>query len=153
MTGAFLGEVVAHYRRRLDGRLVAVALYGSRARGQARADSDVDLFLVVEGLPADLEARALALEPPRRDIWRDPPVSVRALTPEEFERDIAPVDLDVAIDARILHDCDGYLASRLALIRQRIEEAGLVRDERLFWRWKDPPRSCDWAIRWAGVRK
>jgi predicted nucleotidyltransferase len=45
------GEFIDALRERLGKSLHAVALYGSVARGQARADSDVDL-LVVTAMPA-----------------------------------------------------------------------------------------------------
>jgi hypothetical protein len=94
-----------------------------------------------------------AVRPPRkRDIRTDPDVSVRALTPAEYERDLIPLDLDIALDGRILADRSGYTAGRLALIRQRIEEAGTYRDERLFWRWRRVPTVANWAIDWDGVR-
>lgn len=141
-----------HYRSLLGDRLVGLVLYGSRARGDARPDSDIDLFLLAEGLPADLFERARALQGPRLDLTRDPPVSVRAMTPEEFARDIAPIDLDIAVDGQILFDPTGVVALRLALVRRRIGEAGLVRDQGGVWRWTRFPRAGKWAVTWEGVR-
>lgn len=82
----------------------------------------------------------------------DPSVSVRALSPEEYERDIAPIDLDIGLDAVVLHDRRGYLAERLALVRQRIEQASLVRAADLTWGWRCWPSRSDWAVTWEGVR-
>jgi predicted nucleotidyltransferase len=148
-----LEELTRHYAALLGERLVSLALYGSRARGDARDDSDLDLFLVAEGLPKDPWERARSLPSPRWDVWADPQVSIRALTPEELERDIAPVDLDIAVDARILFDRGGYLSGRLATVRERIAEAGLVRGPDLFWRWTEWPSRADWEISWQGVRR
>lgn len=42
----------------LQGNLISLVLFGSRARGKARADSDVDLLLVVQ----DLQRASQALD-------------------------------------------------------------------------------------------
>ena len=51
MTGAerlALDEYVAALRRHYGSRLVDVFVFGSRARGDARPDSDVDLAVILE---------------------------------------------------------------------------------------------------------
>lgn len=146
----YLDEIVAHYRSLLGERLVGLVLYGSRARGDAREDSDLDLFLLAEGLADDPWERAPLLLFPRH-APRDPAVALRALTPQEYARDLSPLDLDIAIDGRVLYDRDGYAASRIALIRQRVAEAGLYRTSELIWRWRKWP-VVDWEINWDGVR-
>jgi nucleotidyltransferase-like protein len=147
----YLDEIVAHFHALLQERLVGVVLYGSRARGDAREDSDVDLFLLAEDLPGDLWERARLLhfhsEQPRQ-----PDASIRALTPAEYARDLSALDLDIAIDGRVLWDRDGYTASRLALIRQRLDEAGHYRTADLRWQWRKWPTRADWEINWDRVR-
>ena len=44
-----LQELRAGLAQRLGDRLEAVYLYGSRARGDARADSDIDVLVVLRG--------------------------------------------------------------------------------------------------------
>ena len=48
---ALADRVVAEYRAAIGDDLVAIALFGSVARGQARPDSDLDLYVV--DAPAD----------------------------------------------------------------------------------------------------
>ena len=144
-------ELLAYYRVALGQRLVGLAMFGSRARGDARPDSDLDLLLIADGLPRDLFDRASVVQAPPLRV-DDPSVSVRALSPEEYERDIAPIDLDIGMDAVVLHDRDGYLADRLALVRERIEQAGLVRAPDLSWGWRRWPTRSDWVVTWEGVR-
>ena len=43
---ALAGRVVAEYRAAIGDDLVAIALFGSVARGRARPDSDLDLYVV-----------------------------------------------------------------------------------------------------------
>lgn len=151
MHPGFLDEVVRHFRALLGERLVGIVLYGSRARGDARQDSDVDVFLLAEGLPADLWERARLLHFHSAER-RQPDLGLRALTPEEYARDLSPLDLDIAIDGRVLWDRDGRTNSRLALIRKRLDEAGLYRTPDFRWRWRTWPTRDDWEINWEGVR-
>jgi predicted nucleotidyltransferase len=146
-----LEQLVTHYRSRLGDALEGVVLYGSRARGDAHPDSDLDLLLIAKQMPSDPFERARLLNTPRLAAGV-PPVSARGLTTDEYERDIAAVDLDIAVDGRILFDSNGYMADRLSLIRQRLQEAGLYRDAELVWRWRSWPKRQDWAITWQGVR-
>jgi len=146
-----IDELCAHYRATLGEGFIALAMFGSRARGDARPDSDLDLLLIAEGLPGDPFERAGAVRGPALGP-DEPSVSVRALSPQEYERDIAPIDLDIALDAKVLCDPDGYLVRRLELIRQRIEQAGLSRALDLTWGWKQWPTRSDWAVTWEGVR-
>jgi predicted nucleotidyltransferase len=58
---AALAEFAAKERKALGERLALLILYGSRARGDAAADSDVDLLAVVDGIDGD---------DARRTLWR-----------------------------------------------------------------------------------
>jgi uncharacterized protein len=50
ITSLALATFVAQVRARFGARVVALALFGSRARGEASEDSDVDVLVVVDGL-------------------------------------------------------------------------------------------------------
>src|SRR5690606_22203714 len=50
--------VVARVRSEVAAELVQASLFGSRARGDARPDSDVDILLVFRSLPPDREPSA-----------------------------------------------------------------------------------------------
>jgi predicted nucleotidyltransferase len=54
-----LAEFAGKARAALGERLVRLVLYGSRARGDAAADSDVDLLAVVDGIAGDDARRVL----------------------------------------------------------------------------------------------
>jgi predicted nucleotidyltransferase len=68
---AELRRTLSEYRRLLEARfgerLVAVTLFGSRARGDAGEDSDADVSVVVRGLSEDEQAAAIDLA---FDAWR-----------------------------------------------------------------------------------
>ena len=53
-------------RQQFDDQLVSVILFGSRARGEAKPDSDMDILIVMSGIGPEIrrEVRYLAVE-----IW------------------------------------------------------------------------------------
>jgi|SRR5581483_11138572 predicted nucleotidyltransferase len=144
-------KVVEALRRGLGERLVAVVLFGSRARGDHRPESDWDLLVIAEGLPERPFHRQQLLN--RLVSACRAPVSVIARTRQEFESHLPSLYLDIALDGRILYDPTGYAAQRLAHLRRLIEEAGLYRQRTAagdVWNWRKPPRG-PWVMTWERI--
>lgn len=142
-----LETVVGRLVERLGENLLGIALFGSRARGDGGPESDLDVFVVVRSPES---RHGVPLTPP--PLPSGPAVSLCVVAEREFLADVAPIDLDLALDGRVLWERDGFLGRHLARLRELIDEAGLYRTPKLFWRWKVPP--CrDWSIDWQGVRK
>jgi predicted nucleotidyltransferase len=147
-----LNQVVAALRTALGDRLMAVVLFGSQARGEAREDSDWDVLVIAEELPEDPLERGHLL----RQLLPIPcrvAISFLARTPQEFEGHLSSLYLDIALDGQILYDPKGYAEERLSTLRRRIEEAGLFREKTPagdFWRWKTPPRGR-WTMSWERI--
>ncbi len=142
-------QAVKALREALGERLVAVVLFGSRARGDATADSDWDLLVLAEDLPQNLFDRSLFLKGALSQAWRGA-VAVVARTPQEFETYLPSLYLDIALDGQVLYDPRGYAAGRLATLKGMIEEAGLYRVRTQagdLWRWKSPPAGA-WVLEW-----
>jgi len=78
-------RLLAMIRERIVERFqpLRLILFGSRARGEARADSDIDLLVV---LPAVTDKRRMAID--MRRALRDLPVGkdIIVTSPEEIER-------------------------------------------------------------------
>lgn len=135
-----------------DLDLIAVVLFGSRARGDDRLESDWDFFIVASQLPAKLFPRHLRLKAALPVAWRGK-ISLLAKTPAEFEADLSTLYLDIALDGLILHDTDGYMQRHLLRLRQLMEEQGLHREQRgrdLIWRWNTFP-GTGWQLTWEGT--
>jgi predicted nucleotidyltransferase len=134
----------------LSGRLVAVVLFGSRARGDASESSDWDLLVIAERLPAKVFDRNLYLKQLLPLECRGC-VSVLAKTPEQFHGAVSSVFLDIALDGQILYDPRGFASDLLHRLRRRIQQLGLRRErtpEGFDWRWDSPPAG-PWSLSWS----
>ncbi len=124
-----LGALREHY----GPRLVACAVFGSVGRGTPRYDSDVDLLLVVRGLPhgrlnrveeflpveAQLEPALKGFHPEGASVALSPVFK----TPDEVEAG-SLLFLDMVEDARILYDPEGFLAGYFDRLRARLRQLG-----------------------------
>jgi predicted nucleotidyltransferase len=129
----FIATVMRAARAVYGERLVSLALFGSVARRTARPDSDLDLFVVVEGLPRGRRARLETFAPVERQLA---PAMARLAedgttvelspvlrTPEEM-RTATPLLLDLTEDAVVLEDRGRVLAAALDDLRARLRRLG-----------------------------
>lgn len=148
-----LQPVVEALREGLGDDLVALALFGSRARGDAAPESDWDLLLIAHKLPEGFLSRHFYLKSLLPKEWRAR-VSLLAKTPGEFEARLPSLYLDIALDALVLYDPQGYLHERLPRLRAWITHLGLRREKSKgdwVWRWQGEA-PLEWTLRWEDVR-
>lgn len=146
-------QAVGGLRRALGERLLAVVLFGSRARGDDQPWSDWDLLVIAEGLPENPVERQRLLAD-AVGAAADGSISHLARTPAEIERRIQSLHLDIALDGRILYDPRGYAAERLGSLRRLMKQVGLYREQTPtgeVWRWKREP-SVPWVLGVGGWR-
>jgi len=128
------GKVVESLQSRLGERLVSVILFGSYARGQSGPDSDVDLLIVVEGLPASsLERQSflipllMEIENPYRESLKPtgwfPYVSTVLKTPEEADC-VSRIYFDMVEEAKILFDREDFFRTVLGKVQARLKDLG-----------------------------
>ncbi len=133
----------------LGEALVSAVLFGSVARGEAGPHSDIDLFLVVRGLPASklarhdvVQAADEAVEPLLAGLREEGVLTdVRPVlkTPEEAAR-LRLLYLDMVEDAVFLRDRDGFFAGVLARLRESLRRLGARRVRRgRTWYWDLKP--------------
>jgi len=148
---AYLQPVVEALQEALGDDLVALILFGSRARGDARPDSDWDLLLLAENLPDSTWRRQqeiLALLP---QPWRHQ-VNVLAHTPSEWFDRVTPLALDIALDGIVLYDnSQNLIPTRLSVLREQLAQLGLERhavEDEWIWLWRDEPQR-HWELEWT----
>ena len=147
-----LEEVVAALKQGLGDNLVAVVLFGSRARGEADEASDWDLLVIAHHLPERIFQRHLWLKGLLPDAWRGQ-AAILAKTPEEFEARLTSLFLDIALDGIVLYDTGGYVTERLADLKRLIEKQGLRRERMqrdLIWHWERFP-GLGWSLEWGAA--
>ena len=102
-----LSMVISALRQGLGDKLVAVVLFGSRARGDATEVSDWDLLVIAWDLPSSFFQRHLQLTALLPVEWRGW-VGLLARTPAEFEARISSLMLDIYLDGVVLDDPEQY---------------------------------------------
>lgn len=147
-----LQPVTSALQEALGDDLVALVLFGSRARGDARPDSDWDLLLIAEGLPDSSWRRMQFVKSLLPQAWRYE-INILAHTPEEWFRHVTPLALDIALDGLFLYEDKPHLFSeRLADLRQQLRQWGLERESLgnhdWVWLWRNEPQQ-DWQLEWA----
>ncbi|HUZ80279.1 MAG TPA: nucleotidyltransferase domain-containing protein [Thermoplasmata archaeon] len=127
------GEILRLY----SGRLRAIALFGSCARGTSGPESDLDLLVLLTERPISvyedarergrLDGSAAPLLVDEFDRTKHyHRAQVLVATEEDFARP-APVLFDLPQEARILYDPDGSLRSALRRLSRLLREKGARR--------------------------
>ena len=144
---AALGGIIRLYGE----RLVSLAVFGSTARGDGGATSDIDLLVVAEGLSRSYSERLAELEPVsdacssvNRTMWRERGeyhlLDAILLAPEELLSNSLFL-LDLTRDALVVFDRRGTLRGALEGLRRRLAETGSRRVETPAgnWYWELKP--------------
>ncbi|AAM02350.1 nucleotidyltransferase domain-containing protein [Methanopyrus kandleri] len=81
------GERIARVARRLLGEGTRVFVFGSAVKGEALPGSDLDVLIVSDGVPEDLEDRVDLIREFERelDLPERHPIEFHLATPEEYE--------------------------------------------------------------------
>lgn len=132
---AFADRVAAEYRAALGDELLSMALFGSVARGQAGATSDLDLYAVTR--------RRIPLLDPRIDVAHRrarESAEYRGLVRDGYRPEPMPVFhsvaelaahpwilLDISHHGIVLSDDDGVLTRELDAVRRRLADLGARR--------------------------
>lgn len=145
----FLDQLVQEVLAFYGDRLVSVVVFGSVGRGAPRPDSDIDLLLVVDPLPAGrmkrveefaaiekrLAERLQALKASGIDTVISPVFKTR----DEVAMG-SPLFLDMIDEARILFDRQDFFRQYLQSLKNKLENLGARKVQyRGAWYWDLKP--------------
>jgi len=108
-------------------RFVGLALFGSWARGEAREDSDVDVFVVLRdagGMAVRSKVYSVIARRVRKPLTL---VDIRLKDLLRDDLELTPLLVNVVADAIVIHDEGDILKSFVRKGRQLIRKAGLIR--------------------------
>ncbi len=128
-----LERLLALLQEQMGDRLLALALYGSIARGQGKPTSDIDLLIVVRGDRLEMEKYYSAAEEAleempeykafvQQKIW--PAISPSVIDEDYLRRETPWLFLEIQDHGIILYDREGFLAWKLEQVRRRMRELG-----------------------------
>ena len=140
--------VGGEYRKALEeqhpGAVERMVIYGSKARGETGPESDLDVLIVVRGLPRRRWDRYEGLRNVAREVSDEfaDMVAPILLTPEEALH-VKPYYLGMLSGHLVMRDEAGFFAGILDRLRQRLAELGSRRyvDEDGYEYWDLKP---DW---------
>jgi predicted nucleotidyltransferase len=140
-----LERLLALLREHLGEDLLAVALFGSIARGQGNAESDIDLIIAHRGEREAAEEKFLRVSATLREEPGTPEIYPIFFSEERLARDIPWLLLDVQDHGITLYDPEGMLERTLNRLRKRLKELGsrkvILEDGSWYWDLKP-----DWKL-------
>jgi len=144
-------QLIKEYCSAVEGHfgenLTSICVFGSVARGEATATSDIDVLVIARGLPSDAGLRTrqtnlihmnLKKTPAYRSLrssGRSCLISDIFFTPSEVKKH-PPILLDIVEDGVILYDKEGFLANVLKSLKEKLKKAGarkVVTEKGYYW--------------------
>ena len=111
--------------------LVSLAIFGSTARQENDADSDIDLLIVAEGIAEKRVQRIPDIVRIKRQFDLRVPLDILLISKEECQsnfRNHNPLYLDIVLDAEIIYDDSNFLKNLIEETREYINKHNISRE-------------------------
>ena len=117
--------------RNLSGiKIISLAIFGSVARRENGADSDIDLLVVAEGIAKKRIERIPDMIRIKRELDLESPLDILLVSKDECQsnfRNHNPLYLDIAFDAEIVYDNTDFLENLMGETRKYVDSHGIRR--------------------------
>lgn len=113
---ATLEQIVAAVREEYGDRLLSVVLFGSQARGGADTFSDIDLLIIVTGLPSNWRERKKHLRSIKSRLAINGRLEIFLADPEEIRSALAnasPLMFEIHDAHRLIYDPQAFFAREM----------------------------------------
>ena len=124
--------------KKLSGiETVSLAIFGSAARRENSADSDIDLLIVAEGIAKKRIRRIPDMVRIKRELNLELPLDILLVSKDECQsnfRNHNPLYLDIAFDAAIIYD-DACFLKNLIEETQEYVNSNNIRRGASSWSW------------------
>ena len=129
-------SLIKHYlqelQRRLGNSLLSVTLFGSVARGEATANSDIDLLTLVKKRTYNIEKRIIKVNVesfnwPEMASLRERRIQTKIYNIVKTEAELREnplILLDISEDGKILYDPKGKMKKILEKLKKKLKELG-----------------------------
>ncbi len=142
--------IVARLIESFQDKLISIVLFGSIAQGRGKRESDIDLLIVIEGLPERYSDRlklfneaVRGIETLRLELWEKrgiyPLIDPIILTPEDASTN-HPFYLDMVDGSILIFDRRRFMEKRLEELKNKLKELKarkvLLADGKWYWELK-----------------
>jgi hypothetical protein len=134
-TSDYQAQILAHLEKKFGDDLLAVVLFGSRARQTERAFSDFDVLLVINNAPRGHRQRRQLAVSIRQAIGL--PIDATVLSPEAFVSSvkyIAPLMIELACAYEIWFEKDNFFSTHIQVIHLLMQQGKLVQLQPGVWK-------------------
>jgi predicted nucleotidyltransferase len=127
---------ILHYlQEQFRHNLWAVVLFGSRARQTERAFSDIDLLLIIDGLPQKRRKHRQLAASIRRALAL--PIDATVLSPNAFVASVrycAPLMIELACAHEVWFEKDSFFSNQLQFIHSLMRQNKLIQLQPGVWK-------------------
>ncbi len=123
----YQNHILTYLQERFGTELLAVVLFGSRVHHTAKAFSDIDLLVILNGLPKEPRKRRQLAAIIRREVAF--PTDVTLLSPPTFidsVRYCAPLMIELACAHEIWFEKTSFFSSHIQFLRALMQEGKLI---------------------------
>ncbi len=128
-------HILNYLQARFGSELQAVVLFGSRAHHTAKAFSDIDLLVILNGSPKELRKRRQLTATIRRELAL--PVDITLLSPNTFidsVRFCAPLMIELACAYEVWFERNLFFSSHIQFVHALMQKGQLTQLQAGVWK-------------------